>query len=150
MDLLIIFCAKYLVYVMAVVFAGFIAWRFDWQKAIVTAVALPVAYGIAKVAGHFYSHIQPFAVQQVAPLIPHAIDNTFPSDHMLLAAAMASVVFVYNRSLGVVLWACAVAVGVARVAALLHYPVDILASALIAAATVAAVYAAARSLLFQR
>lgn len=140
MVLLIIFCAQYLVYVMALAFAAFLVWKFSWDKLAVTVVSLPLAYGLAKLAGHFYSHIQPFVVSGVEPLIPHVIDNTFPSDHMLLAAAVASLAFAYNRTLGLVLWVCALAVGIARVAALLHYPVDIMASAVIAAVVVWATY----------
>ena len=147
MDLIIIFCAQYLVYLMALGFAAFIIWKFSWDKLVVTVVALPLAYGTAKLAGHFYAHIQPFAVQGITPLIPHVIDNTFPSDHMLLAAAVASLAFAYNRTLGLVLWVGALAVGAARVAALLHYPVDIATSAAIAVAVVLVVYAVAARVL---
>lgn len=150
MNTLIIFCAQYLIYLLGLGFAGFLVWRFSYDKLIVSVVSLPLAYGVAKLAGHFYSHMQPFAVQGVTPLIPHAIDNTFPSDHMLLAAVFASLVFAYNRTLGILFWAGALAVGAARVAALLHYPVDIAASAVIGIVVVALVYAATSKILVKR
>lgn len=139
-DLLIIFCAKYLIYVMALLFAVFLVWRFSLRKLSFAAVTFVLAYGFREIAGHLYSHIQPFAAQGFTPLIAHAVDNSFPSDHMLLASAMASVVFVYNRTLGVLLWICALAIGIARVAAGLHYPVDIATSVLIAIAATALSY----------
>jgi len=150
MNLLIIFCAQYLIYLMGAAFVVFLVWKFSWDKLVVTVVSLPVAYVLAKIAGHLYSHIQPFAAQGVAPLIPHVVDNAFPSDHMLLASTIAMLALVYNRSLGALLWACALAVGAARMVALLHYPVDITASVLIAVAVVVAVAKLSDSYLIQR
>ena len=89
--------------------------------------ALPLAYALTRLAGLLYSHEQPFAAGAFAPLIPHEIDNSFPSDHAALAGAMAGVAGFYNRSLGMLMWAVAVLVALGRMFAGLHYPVDIAA-----------------------
>lgn len=108
----------------------------QWSAVVLAVISIPVAEGIAKLAGLFYSHIQPFAAGGYTPLVPHAIDNSFPSDHVVIAATIASVVFVYNRRAGLILWVMALCVGAARVAAGLHYPLDIAVSAVIAVAVV--------------
>ena len=84
-------------------------------------IALPLAYGVSKHGAVFYSHPRPFVVMHVDPLLPHEPDNSFPSDHTLLAAGVAAVVFAFRRSWGAGLWLAAFAVGAARVTAHLHW-----------------------------
>lgn len=139
MDALAIFGAKYLIYLIMLVFAIFLYQRWSRKMLILTAVSLPVAYVCARVAGMFYSHIQPFALHNTTPLIAHAVDNAFPSDHTLIAAVLATIILLYNRNLGLLLWVAVLGVGAARVYAGLHYPIDVVASALIALVVVSGV-----------
>ena len=141
MDSIIIFCAKYLIYV--VVLGSVVVVLVSPHRnrlALLAVVALPVAYALARLAGAFFSHPQPFSVSGTEPLIPHIIDNAFPSDHTLIGGVFASVAFLADRRVGIVLWVLALLVGVARVMAGLHYVVDILAATLLAAGTVFVVY----------
>ncbi len=71
-------------------------------------------------------------VEHVQPLITHAADNGFPSDHTLLTMTIASILFLYNKRLGIVLAILAVIVGYSRVLAKVHHPVDIFGSIVIA------------------
>jgi undecaprenyl-diphosphatase len=66
------------------------------------------------------------------PLFDHAADTSFPSEHTLVGVALA---LALGRVLGrwgvlPVLWA--LLIGVARIAAAVHYPSDVLGSALLA------------------
>jgi membrane-associated phospholipid phosphatase len=79
--------------------------------------------------GLFYFHEQPFAVYGFEPLWPHAVDNSFPSDHVALGGALATAVLFLNRPLGLFLWLLVLAIGLLRVIAGLHYPVDIVGGA---------------------
>lgn len=140
MDALIIFGAKYLIW--AVVAAGLIYLFFskDWKGLSVLAVpSLAIAYGVGKLAGHLWYSTRPFVADNFTPLIPHAANNGFPSDHMLLGATIASIVFVYNRALGSALFVLALLVGLSRVAAGIHHLVDLAGSIAIAIIVVAAV-----------
>ena len=92
---------------------------------ILIVLSVPLAYLLARLMGLFYSHEQPFAVYGFEPLIPHAIDNSFPSDHVALGGAIATSVLFLHRRLGLLVWLLVVSVGLLRVVAGLHYPLDI-------------------------
>jgi undecaprenyl-diphosphatase len=140
MTTLVVLCAKYLVYVVVAAGLLFLAFSKERGRLGVSAIlSMGLAYGLGKVAAYLWYDPRPFVVGNFAPLIPHAANNGFPSDHMLLGAAIASVVFAHNRPLGLVLWGLALAVGAARVLGGIHHTVDLAGSIVIAVAAVAAV-----------
>lgn len=129
MDSLIIFCAKYLIFIVGL--AAIVVWaqmksKTRWQFAVSVIVAAVAALVLSKLAGMFYYHPRPFVVQNIQPLVPHADNNGFPSDHTLLASSLATVIYFYRRQLGVGIFTLAVILGTARVLAHVHWPVDIL------------------------
>ena len=71
----------------------------------------------------------------VFPLVPHSDDSHFPSDHALLAFALAFMILFMTRfrKLAYVMLALAVAVVAGRLLALVHWPLDVIAGAAIAA-----------------
>lgn len=99
--------------------------------ALVAFGSLPVAWLLARAAGMLFGHEQPFAVLGFEPLVPHDVDNSFPSDHTALGFALGGSVFFYHRAAGMVLIVATMLVGASRVAAGLHYPVDIVVGAII-------------------
>ncbi|GAC1370324.1 MAG: hypothetical protein NVSMB39_3090 [Candidatus Saccharimonadales bacterium] len=111
-----------------------------------TLAAAVLAYGLAKIGSHFISDPRPFVTDGLAPLIPHAADNGFPSDHTLITSMLAFAVFFKNRLWGSVMLLVALAVGVSRVAAHVHHPLDIAGSFVISAIAVAIVWQAERLL----
>ena len=134
MTELIIFSAKYAVAVVMLGGAVTLAFAGERRRRLtyVLAIALPLGYALARVAGLFFAHNQPFAVEGFEPLIPHAIDNSFPSDHVLIGGVFASLTFLADHRVGLVLWAFTLLVGLSRMLAGLHYGVDVLAAALLA------------------
>lgn len=142
MNLFIIFTAKYVLYIIVLLAVAILLMANRNQQKIlakISVIAFPLAYIIAKVAGHFVYNVRPFVVEHVRPLIAHAADNGFPSDHTLLSMTIAAVIFTYNKKYGVILAVLALAVGFARVLAKVHHSIDILASSVIA---IAATYVA--------
>lgn len=135
LDLFAIFCAKYLI-ALALIFAAAFALKLSKQELrsmiILAAIALPLIYLTAVIASHLCNNPRPFVVEHFVPLIPHDADNGFPSDHVLLVSAIAAIWTVYRRRIGVVLWAAAVAIGIARVYVGVHHPIDVIGSAVIA------------------
>lgn len=143
MDALIIFCATYLIYAIALgaLVYGVLspkAERLEFFAALL--MALPLAYALARVLGFLYTHPQPFAIEGYEPLVPHEVDNAFPSDHAALSAVFAGLTAFYRRGAGLVLWLMALGVGVGRVLIGFHYPLDIAAGFLAGAAAAAAAY----------
>lgn len=148
MTALAIFGAKYLVFVVAAL-AALIVWRDQKSRtriALIALMALPLGYILVRVVGMFFGHHQPFAELGFEPLVPHDIDNSFPSDHTFVAGAFASLALLSSRRAGLVLWLMALLVGLSRVAAGLHWPEDVFAAALIALVSVLAVDIAVRKL----
>jgi undecaprenyl-diphosphatase len=134
MDTLIIFIAKYLVFVSAAIAVlYFLKQSRQKQKEIFifAVLLLPLAYIVAKIISNFYFDPRPFVVGHFTPLLPHAADNGFPSDHALLGAALAFAIFHFNKKLGLILLYMAFLVGVARVLAGVHHAVDIAGSIII-------------------
>jgi undecaprenyl-diphosphatase len=111
-----------------------------WQLVAGGALAL----ALDEWAGHLYYDPRPFVTHHLVPIIPHAADNGFPSDHALLTAFLALTMFLYSRRLAVVLAVNALLVSWARVAAHIHNPRDIIGGFVIAAVAVAISYAVAR------
>jgi undecaprenyl-diphosphatase len=81
--------------------------------------------------------LRPFVVAHTLPLIPHGVDNGFPSDHTVLCMTMAGVVALQHKWFGSVLIVLALLVGASRVLAGLHHPMDILGGIGIAFVSVA-------------
>jgi undecaprenyl-diphosphatase len=132
---LTIFAAKYLVFIdalIAVVVIAYVLWkrpRIDvvrWAAA--TAIMLVLSYVFAHLGSAVYSDPRPFAVDHVRPLIPHARDNGFPSDHALLAAAIVAAVLFASPLWAVLFVVLGFLVDWARVGAGLHHVVDVLGS----------------------
>lgn len=131
MNHIIIYIAEYLYLVVLLVAAVFFfkqPRKIQKSMVICGVIVAPLSYILAKIGGALYYDARPFVVGHFIPLIPHAPDNGFPSDHMLLVSAIAMIVTFYNKKIGAVLWAFALLVGIARVAAGVHHVTDILGS----------------------
>lgn len=103
-----------------------------------------LAVVLAVIAGHLYYDPRPFVTHHLVPLIAHAADNGFPSDHALLTAFLAFTMLLYSKRTGVFLFVIALLVSWARVAAHIHNPRDIVGSFVIAAVAVMVVQVIAR------
>jgi undecaprenyl-diphosphatase len=131
MDIIWIFCAQYMVVLLAAM--ALVFWvRLQRQRKIymvvfglITAVS---AYLLAKIGSHLYVDPRPFVDGHVRALIPHGTDNGFPSDHMLFSSVVAVTVCGLSRKWGLILLAGALIVGLGRIMVHVHHPVDILAS----------------------
>ncbi|MDP1846072.1 MAG: phosphatase PAP2 family protein [Candidatus Moranbacteria bacterium] len=134
MNILIIYSAKYLLFVsMVIAVLYFLKQPRQKQKeALVFALILfPLSYIVAKIISRFYFDPRPFVTGNFTPLIPHAPDNGFPSDHTLLGAAIAAVIFRLNKKAGLLLFFMALFVGLARILAGVHHAADIAGSMLV-------------------
>jgi len=134
-DAGIVFIASWLPYILIAIFVLYLASKKSISKkekvvAIVTAgvAALIARIGVGSPIRFFFPRPRPFLTYQVHQLIPeHA--PSFPSGHALFFFAFSTVVYFYNKKLGVLLLVLSACVCIARVAAGIHYPSDITAGA---------------------
>lgn len=128
---LMILSAKYLY--LFIVSGGllFIGLRLKSKKkdaSLLALISLPLILITAKISGYFFYNPRPFVVNHFIPLIKHASDNGFPSDHSLLSFAIASLVFVFNKKLGLIIFATGLLVGFSRVYVGVHSVIDVIGS----------------------
>ncbi len=75
-------------------------------------------------AARFYEQ-RPFLVEHVKPLVAHAADNAFPSDHLAACGLAFGYLWPRSKTLAVLALLAAVAIAAARVLAHLHYVQDV-------------------------
>ncbi len=150
MDALFIFGAKYL-FVLSIVIGAiyFLKAPGGTKKEIfIFAVfTLPLTFLLGVLANHLYINPRPFVVDNFVPLIPHAADNGFPSDHTLLVSAIAMFFSFFSRRTALWLWIIAFSVGISRVYVGVHHLTDIFGSVTIAVVSGYAVFYVHRAIL---
>lgn len=137
MDSVIIAAAEYLIYAMVVGFA--LVWllaenrRGKVHLALAAVIGLLVMLVLIKVAASSFYDTRPFVPiadggDGIVPVIPHAPDNGFPSDHSSAAGLMATLVLLRRRWIAGIWFALgAAAVAWGRVASGVHHLLDVAA-----------------------
>lgn len=133
-DLLVIFFAKYLGYIL--IGGLFIFLARDWKKCLslfwqVAAAAILSRGIIAEAIRFFWHRTRPFVEQSIAPLVEHSSSPSFPSGHAAFFFAVGTVLYFYNKKAGIVFLLGSTVIGIARVFAGLHWPSDIAGGAVI-------------------
>lgn len=151
MNTLTIFGAKYL-YLVELAFFVIYFFRLPKEQKrtmfIFSLIDLPAVYITGLIARYFYNNPRPFVSEHITPLISHSADNGFPSDHTLLVTALASIIYCYNRTLGFVVFAIAILIGISRTLAGIHHWIDIAGSISIAMIVTTIVYQLSKKYLF--
>jgi len=112
------------------------------QAVIHALAAAALAAGIGTLLANAIDRTRPFLVHPAHVLVAKSFDASFPSIHATAAFAVATAVFFYDRTMGIVFLGLAVLIAFSRVFVGLHYPGDVLAGALLGAGCAAALLAA--------
>lgn len=112
-----------------------------FTTAFLTGVGAVVALG----ANHFISdavgRARPFVAHPDALVVlHHSRDFSFPSDHCMVAGALALGLTLLDRRLGVLAWLLALLLAFSRVYVGVHYPGDVIGGLLIGAAIFAIIW----------
>lgn len=146
-----IFFAEYMLYVLILGLLVFWFTRSTKNRMMViqAVIATAIAEVLGKIAGHIYSHHQPFAVlPHVNKLVEHAVDNSFPSDHTTIFFSVC-ISFWLVRKKEWWLWiVLPLFIAISRVWVGVHYPVDVVAAALFGIISALFVYWLAPKLAF--
>jgi len=124
-DALARFAANDVVY-----FAIFvIAWLFlrlpSLRPSLAAVTAALVAVALAALIGTVYYVARPFVVEHFTPLIQHAADASFPSDHLAAMGAVVAAAWMVARRLALATAAASFVVAFARVYVGVHWVTDV-------------------------
>ncbi len=107
-----------------------------------------LALGLNQPLGNLVHEARPYAVlPHVLVLVSHSHDFSFPSDHAVMAGAVATGVLLTHRRLGWFTIAAAALLAFARVYVGAHFPLDVIVGLLVGAAVSLIGYATLRHLL---
>lgn len=131
MDRLIIFFVEYVVFIIVII--AFIYWltlpnKLKLRMFVFGVIIALVTFILTRIGSALYYDSRPFVDAGIQPIVPHANNNGFPSDHTALAFSAAASVFYMNKRLGAVLLLLATLVGISRVLGYIHSIVDIIGS----------------------
>lgn len=135
-DILITFAASYLIWIM---FFGLgILWLIDGkikkEQVIHALIASFLAWLLAEFVKQIFHTPRPFQLNGLPPLtLTVPTDPAFPSGHEALAFGLAVTVWLHDKKVGILFVALAVLVGIARILADVHYPLDIVGGAIMGA-----------------
>ena len=134
MNILITFLASFLIWIM---FAGlFVLWVIDGkvkkEQALHGVLAFVLAWIVADIIKHFFPTLRPFLTngETALTLFPQH-NGAFPSGHTAAAFALAITLWLHDRKVGWIYIILAITIGIARVFANVHYPVDILGGGIV-------------------
>jgi undecaprenyl-diphosphatase len=119
--------AQYLIYAVVVIVAVLWFHRDGLRAGVAFAVGTLLALGIGVALGSLWVEQRPFVADHFAPLISHAVDGSFPSDHLLVLGALTGACWSRARRLALLAGGVAVLVAVGRVFVGVHYPIDVVA-----------------------
>ena len=128
-DEIILFLASFLIWLM---FAGLIIlWFIDGkikkEQVVHALLASFIAWTISEILKRVFNTPRPFTINDMRALtISIPFDPAFPSSHTSTVFALAFTIFFHDKKVGVIFLVLALLIGWARVAANVHYPIDIM------------------------
>lgn len=131
LDMAIIFMAKWYAFaILALLFMYLFEHRDNPKKGVrdlfvVSATAVS-AYIIAYLFKDIFGTLRPFDANPLVVSLVSESGHAFPSGHATFFMALASALWFYHKQLAVFFGISALVIGFARVAAGVHWPIDIL------------------------
>ena len=131
---LIEFSASFLIWFMyaGLIVLWFVDGRIKKEQVVHALGASLIALLIANILKQVFHTVRPFMVEGIAPLtltIPS--DAAFPSSHTAMAFALSITIWLHDRRVGWIYLIWALFVGLARILANVHYPIDIWGGAIL-------------------
>jgi len=140
-DLLGIFFAKYFAYLLVLFLLSFFFWpkkdRIKNRAMILVSVtaALVARFVVKTIITLFYNRPRPYMnlsfAHKLISVSPAENLQSFPSGHAIFFFALSTVIYCFNKKLGIFFLICSAIISIARVFAGVHWPSDILGGAIL-------------------
>lgn len=137
-NIIIEFVASFFIWFL---FAGllilwFVDGRIKKEQVIHALLACSIAFLVANLIKHFYPTLRPFMINGGGvDVLFRPNDGAFPSEHTTAAFALAVTIFFHDKKIGSIYLLSALLIGISRILANVHYPIDIIGGALIGTLT---------------
>jgi membrane-associated phospholipid phosphatase len=141
-DELMRLLADDLIYAAVVVLGVLWFHRAGLRAGLAVAMGALLALAAGQLLGSIVTEPRPFVADHFTPLVAHAADGSFPSDHLLVLGALTGGCLPASRRLASVAAVMALLVAIARVYVGIHHPIDVLAGFAIGVACGLAAWAA--------
>lgn len=135
LDILAIFFAEYVGYLMLIIVGITVLLEKDIRRRMYiiffSGLSVVLASGIIKGAlNYFLYRPRPFVAYNITPLVEQAATASFPSGHATLFFTIATIIFMcLSRRWGMWAYGIATLIGIARIYAGVHFPLDIVGGA---------------------
>ncbi|OGE18197.1 hypothetical protein A3F00_02790 [Candidatus Daviesbacteria bacterium RIFCSPHIGHO2_12_FULL_37_11] len=128
LDLFMVTGANYVIFgIFFLCLAAFFFGSIKDKKAfLLTILSLFLGFILLKTIGTLIFEPRPFQTFSITPLVTLAPNDSFPSDHTLIASIIAFSYIFYKSKYGVPMGFASIWVGFGRVYSGVHYPFDIL------------------------
>lgn len=132
-DTVIVFMAEYVPILLLVIALVFLIVRIRAGRAgtadiIAITLTMIIAGALSDTLKALFEAPRPFiTLDGVNLLVTHGAYDSFPSGHATVFSALAGALFFFSRTLGWVFAVGALLIGVARIMAGIHFPIDIMA-----------------------
>lgn len=130
-------CAEWLIFLApAILLSGWLRGGEQTRKLMLEAAACGVlALSVSMLVGALWPHPRPFMIGLGTNFLAHAADSSFPSDHLTLQWSVAFSFLLHRqlRTLGLALSLLGLPMAWARIYLGVHFPLDMLGAALVAA-----------------
>lgn len=131
-DITIEFFATFLVWFLyaGLIVLWFVDGKIKKEQVIHALLASLAAWTLAFFIKRFFPTVRPFITNgKEIDVLFRPTDGSFPSEHTTLAFAVAVTIFMHDKKVGWFYLIGALLIGIARVVANVHYPIDIVGGA---------------------
>lgn len=102
------------------------------EQAIHTIITIFVASAVTLFLKEIFNIPRPYVTHGLEAMAGYSVrTDSLPSLHTTIAFALATIVTLHNRRLGILLFILAACIGFGRIAANVHYPLDIFVGAIL-------------------
>jgi len=131
-GILVEFLASFFIYFLFVglIILWFVDGKIKKEQVVHALLACAIAWSMAFLIKRFFPTLRPYMVNgRETDVFIRPTDGAFPSGHVVLSFALAVTIFMHDRKIGWWFLMGATLVGIARVLANVHYPIDIVGGA---------------------